>query len=159
MLVHVTRYVDVQNHVKAQVEESCPSYETKKDRQRNDTTVLLNDLRSLWENDFVPTQRRNCITIVKKINHHYYRRGKILCFQLSKHLGRYQVRSINGTTKMLSIMRLGGASWKKGHCCGGTNLLRGLTLEGLCVAIFVSYHQNVWPLMQMGRWFGYRPAI
>lgn len=40
---------------------------------------------------------------------------------------------------------------------GGNSLSRGLTLEGLCVSYFHRNTKMYDTLMQMGRWFGYRP--
>ena len=40
---------------------------------------------------------------------------------------------------------------------GGNSLSRGLTLEGLCVSYFYRNAKCYDTLMQMGRWFGYRP--
>lgn len=40
---------------------------------------------------------------------------------------------------------------------GGQSLSRGLTLEGLCVSYFLRNSVMYDTLMQMGRWFGYRP--
>lgn len=40
---------------------------------------------------------------------------------------------------------------------GGLTLSRGLTLEGLCVSYFLRNTKMYDTLMQMGRWFGYRP--
>lgn len=40
---------------------------------------------------------------------------------------------------------------------GGNSLSRGLTLEGLCVTYFYRNTRMYDTLMQMGRWFGYRP--
>ncbi|MEA1960993.1 MAG: Z1 domain-containing protein [Bacillota bacterium] len=41
---------------------------------------------------------------------------------------------------------------------GGISLSRGLTLEGLCVSYFYRNSQAYDTLLQMGRWFGYRPG-
>ena len=41
---------------------------------------------------------------------------------------------------------------------GGNSLSRGLTLEGLCVSYFYRRSQMYDTLLQMGRWFGYRPG-
>ena len=41
---------------------------------------------------------------------------------------------------------------------GGDTLSRGLTLEGLVVSFFVRESNTYDTLMQMGRWFGYRPG-
>lgn len=40
---------------------------------------------------------------------------------------------------------------------GGNSFSRGLTLEGLCVTYFYRNSRNYDTLLQMGRWFGYRP--
>ena len=40
---------------------------------------------------------------------------------------------------------------------GGVSLSRGLTLEGLMVSYFLRNSMMYDTLMQMGRWFGYRP--
>ena len=40
---------------------------------------------------------------------------------------------------------------------GGNSLSRGLTLEGLCVSYFYRRSLMYDTLLQMGRWFGYRP--
>lgn len=40
---------------------------------------------------------------------------------------------------------------------GGNSLSRGVTLEGLCVSYFYRNTQMYDTLLQMGRWFGYRP--
>lgn len=41
---------------------------------------------------------------------------------------------------------------------GGNSLSRGLTLEGLCVSYFYRNSQAYDTILQMGRWFGYRPG-
>jgi len=49
---------------------------------------------------------------------------------------------------------------KKGRrviAIGGLTLSRGLTLEGLCVSYFYRNSKAYDTLLQMGRWFGYRP--
>lgn len=41
---------------------------------------------------------------------------------------------------------------------GGLTLSRGLTLEGLCISYFYRNSKAYDTLLQMGRWFGYRPG-
>ena len=43
-------------------------------------------------------------------------------------------------------------------CVGGQKLSRGLTLEGLSVSYYARNTQYMDSLLQMGRWFGYRPG-
>ena len=40
---------------------------------------------------------------------------------------------------------------------GGNTLARGLTLEGLVCSFFLRTSRQYDSLLQMGRWFGYRP--
>ena len=41
---------------------------------------------------------------------------------------------------------------------GGLSLSRGLTIDGLCVSYMYRNTRMYDTLMQMGRWFGYRPG-
>ena len=64
---------------------------------------------------------------------------------------------INGTAKdALDYTDSQGAGLKV-TAIGGDKLARGLTLEGLCVSYFLRTSRMYDTLMQMGRWFGYRP--
>jgi hypothetical protein len=65
---------------------------------------------------------------------------------------------INGTAKdALDYADSQGAGLKV-IATGGDKLARGLTLEGLCVSYFLRASRMYDTLMQMGRWFGYRPG-
>src|ERR1035438_4448439 len=69
-----------------------------------------------------------------------------------------QVKMINGTAKdALDYADSQGAGLKV-IAIGGDKLARGLTLEGLCVSYFLRASRMYDTLMQMGRWFGYRPG-
>ena len=68
-----------------------------------------------------------------------------------------EVRAINGTAKDALDYATPGAALKV-IAIGGDKLARGLTLEGLCVSYFVRTTKMYDTLMQMGRWFGYRPG-
>jgi hypothetical protein len=75
------------------------------------------------------------------------------------------------TVKVLTINqkseaadRLNYGAYKKSEkgrrviAVGGLTLSRGLTLEGLCVSYFYRNSKAYDTLLQMGRWFGYRPG-
>lgn len=70
-----------------------------------------------------------------------------------------EVRSVNQKTGAAS---LNYALYKQNGlrviAVGGNSLARGLTLEGLCVSYFHRGTQMYDALLQMGRWFGYRPG-
>ncbi|MFX8645039.1 Z1 domain-containing protein, partial [Acinetobacter baumannii] len=55
MLIHVTRYVDVQNHVKDQIEEVVHRIR-QRIKRGTDIEALRVQLRTRWENDFIPTR-------------------------------------------------------------------------------------------------------
>jgi hypothetical protein len=68
------------------------------------------------------------------------------------------VRAINGTAKDALDYSENEETGLKVIAIGGDKLARGLTLEGLCVSYFVRTSKMYDTLMQMGRWFGYRPG-
>lgn len=156
MLVHVTRYVDVQNHVKAQVEEVV-----RRMRQRivrgTGSDALLAQLHDLWENDFIPTRDEVAALSTKEEQPPVLPLWEEVVAALPNVLADIQVRSINGTAKDALDYATPGAALKV-IAVGGDKLARGLTLEGLCVSYFVRTTKMYDTLMQMGRWFGYRPG-
>ena len=69
-----------------------------------------------------------------------------------------EVREINGSAgDVLDYLRHG--SGLNVIAVGGDKLSRGLTLEGLSVSYFLRASRMYDTLMQMGRWFGYRPRF
>jgi hypothetical protein len=68
------------------------------------------------------------------------------------------VRIVNGTAKDALDYSERDQLGLKVIAIGGDKLARGLTLEGLCTSYFVRTTKMYDTLMQMGRWFGYRPG-
>ena len=69
-----------------------------------------------------------------------------------------QVRTINGTAKDALDYAEHSNTGLTVIAIGGDKLSRGLTLDGLCVSYFLRASRMYDTLMQMGRWFGYRPG-
>lgn len=156
MLVHVTRFVDVQTHVREQVEE-CVRRMRQKITRRIDMGELLSQLHNLWENDFLPiSDQVSELSSVEDRPPEMPSWDQILCV-LPDVLEDIEVRSINGTAKDALDYATPGSALKV-IAVGGDKLARGLTLEGLCVSYFVRTTKMYDTLMQMGRWFGYRPG-
>lgn len=156
MLIHVTRYVDVQNHVREQVEEAVRRMRQKITRGI-DADGLLGELRALWEKDFLAVRDQVAeFSPVEERPPEMPRWGDVLA-ALPDVLDDIEVRSINGTAKDALDYATPGAALKV-IAIGGDKLARGLTLEGLCVSYFVRTTKMYDTLMQMGRWFGYRPG-
>lgn len=82
----------------------------------------------------------------------------ILKEYLYKATKRVEVRSVN---QQHGATSLNYYAYKKVGmrviAIGGNSLSRGLTLEGLCVSYFYRNSMMYDTLLQMGRWFGYRP--
>ncbi len=156
MLIHVTRYVAVQDQVREQVEEAV-----RRMRQRisrgNDADKLLAQLRKLWEEDFVPTRDKVAELAPPEERPPEMPTWDQMLAALPEVLEDIEVRSINGTAKDALDYATPGAALKV-IAIGGDKLARGLTLEGLCVSYFVRTTKMYDTLMQMGRWFGYRPG-
>ena len=156
MLIHVTRYVAVQDHVREQVEEAVRRMRQKITRG-SDTAELLAQLRRLWGEDFIPTR-----DTVAELSPPEERPPELpswdaVVAKLPDVLADIVVRSINGTAKDALDYSTPGAALKV-IAIGGDKLARGLTLEGLCTSYFVRTTKMYDTLMQMGRWFGYRPG-
>ncbi|MGK5035440.1 Z1 domain-containing protein [Janthinobacterium sp. LB3P118] len=156
MLIHVTRYVAVQDHVREQVEETVRRMRQKITRG-SDANELLAQMRKLWDEDFIPTR-----DMVAELSPSEERPPELpswddVVAKLPDVLGDIAVRSINGTAKDALDYATPGAALKV-IAVGGDKLARGLTLEGLCVSYFVRTTKMYDTLMQMGRWFGYRPG-
>jgi hypothetical protein len=156
MLVHVTRYVDVQKHVREQIEETVRRMRQKISRGIG-AEELLDQLRKLWDEDFLPIRDEVAsLSPPEECPPAMPRWDEILAV-LPNVLNDIQVRSINGTAKDALDYATPGAALKV-IAVGGDKLSRGLTLEGLCVSYFVRTTKMYDTLMQMGRWFGYRPG-
>ena len=156
MLVHVTRYTLVQKEVHRQIEDLVKKMKQRITRGIDDQ-ALLDELRALWDDDFVPTsidiaeKLRDTEEVAKPPSW-----GEILA-ALPDVLSDIDVRMINGTAKDALDYSEGGKGLKV-IAIGGDKLARGLTLEGLCTSYFVRTTKMYDTLMQMGRWFGYRPG-
>lgn len=82
--------------------------------------------------------------------------------QLNRAISKMQVWAVNQSTKNEEAKILDYSRHEDNGLCaiviGGHKLSRGLTLEGLTVSYFARNSKAYDTLMQMCRWFGYRPA-
>jgi hypothetical protein len=156
MLIHTTRFVAVQNLVREQVEDTVRRMRQKITRGI-DATELLARMQQLWEDDFIPTRNE-----VVELMPPHERPPEMPTWEeilavMPLVVGDIEVRSINGSAKD-ALDYAAPAAALKVIAIGGDKLARGLTLEGLCVSYFIRTTRMYDTLMQMGRWFGYRPG-
>lgn len=158
MLVHIVRFVSQQNTVKKLVktyyEEELENYIKYGD------SSIRDDLKAIWEEDYLPTTSKLRVQFAK------YMGG---CTDVSWDDIWTEIRRIV-TKKEITIYSVNGKSKDallyKNHegkpfnviVIGGDKLSRGLTLEGLTVSYFTRNSNTYDTLMQMGRWFGFRPG-
>jgi hypothetical protein len=157
MLVHVTRFTSVQGRVAEAVNAELHSLVNR--LRYGDGTFkppLLEQLKDEWETDFKPKTR-----IILDMGINDTEITPLAWAQVEPHLveaaSAVTVKVINGTVADVLDYRNNpnGASIV---AIGGDKLSRGLTLEGLSVSYFLRSSKMYDTLMQMGRWFGYRPG-
>lgn len=172
MLIHVTRFTDVQDKVKMLVQE-----EVKKLKGRITSSDPLEDLEEIWNKDFIPanTQLRE-MSEAGTCAHapHPTHSWEEVKEHLAEMIRRTDVVSINGASKDVLHYKDAEDTAQKARdrgekvkwedqgahliAIGGNKLSRGLTLEGLTVTYYLRPSSMYDSLMQMGRWFGYRPG-
>ncbi len=156
MLVHVTRFNAVQHSVHRQVGEYIRQMRQRLTRGIGKAEVLSH-LEQLWQRDFLPTTeviRKRYRDLVPDVSFAWHDIVAVLPDTVSD----IQVRMINGTAKDVLDYAEHQRAGLKVIAIGGDKLARGLTLEGLCVSYFLRASRMYDTLMQMGRWFGYRPG-
>ncbi|GEO82614.1 Z1 domain-containing protein [Pararhodospirillum oryzae] len=156
MLIHVTRFTSVQKEVHRQVEDYVRQRRQRLRRGIGRKEVLA-ALRGLWESDFLPVTAAVRASGLDGLKTDPFGWQEIVDV-LPDVVSDIQVRMINGTAKdALDYADQDGAGLKV-IAVGGDKLARGLTLEGLSVSYFLRASRMYDTLMQMGRWFGYRPG-
>lgn len=156
MLIHVTRFNTVQQEVFTQVEDHL-RHMRQRILRKIDHQQIVERMSALWHHDFVPTE--NAIRLSKLDQSPS---GAIdwedVLEVLPDILSDIAIMKINGTAKEALDYTEHEGTGLKVIAIGGDKLARGLTLEGLCVSYFLRASRMYDTLMQMGRWFGYRPG-
>lgn len=157
MLVHVARFTAVQSEVAKQVKDELTSLQ--KGLRHSDGKVtgkLEEEFEQLWKDDFVPTTSSILSSIADpKLTSVSWQEVKLL---LHRAASKIQVKKINGTAKDVLDYWEHKDKGLSVIAIGGDKLSRGLTLEGLSVSYYLRASKMYDTLMQMGRWFGYRPG-
>lgn len=152
MLIHVTQYNAVQDQVAEQVAAELEYLQQRLKRGDGASPHQVRaELRELWERDFIPTSAQIDGYGDAMPEWHDIDQG------LFSAASKVELRKINGTAKdaLEYVEHPEGLSL---IAIGGNKLSRGLTLEGLSVSYYLRASRMYDTLMQMGRWFGYRPG-
>ncbi|MBO8415719.1 MAG: Z1 domain-containing protein [Proteobacteria bacterium] len=161
MLIHISRFTAVQDQITDllgwKLDEDIEQIKAnaKLPAVRRDQTEVFRKLRKVWDK-----------FELEEVNAKWLERRKIKCRPLdwdtlcSKYLkdavSSIKVRSVNQNSSELEYLQYAKEGFRV-IVVGGNNLSRGLTLEGLAVSYFYRTAHTYDTLMQMGRWFGFRP--
>ncbi len=163
MLVHVALLVKWIDRVALLVNESLRDM---KDKIAAGEATIFRELKEIYESDFMPTTEtvlQNMGYTDMKIKVHPWDEVEK---EIKKAASKIIVRAVHGrkTTANLDyhdIQEIDYNLYPDGLsviAVGGTRLSRGITLEGLSVSYYLRTTKMYDSLMQMGRWFGYRPG-
>lgn len=162
MLVHVSRYKSWQNDIKDLVESQFLYY--KRGIEQN-IKQIIEEFRQVYEVDtpdyisFKTTTSNIKNSTFKDID------TKLIIHSweeilplLYRAVVKIEVKSINGSSADALKYYDNEKTGISVIAIGGDKLSRGLTLEGLSVSYYLRASKMYDTLMQMGRWFGYRPG-
>lgn len=164
MLVHVVLRVKWIDRISWLINEILRDY---KNQIKSGQGSLLNELKNLFETDFMPTTKlvkENISYNDPKIKAHNWDEIKT---ELISAVTKIEVRAVHGTkkTSTLEYHKIEEIDYDAHKeiglsviAVGGNKLSRGITLEGLSISYYLRTTRMYDSLMQMGRWFGYRPG-
>ena len=144
MLIHTSQLVAQHMSVKDELDEYILNL--KLDRKEN-----LESLRSrfslLWEKDFLNVSSSFKAVAIPDFS--------TIWKNTEKFIERLEIIMENHASEERLTYDRPDPFW--GIVVGGNTLSRGLTLEGLTTSYFARSSKGYDTLLQMGRWFGYRP--
>lgn len=151
MMVHVSRFTDVQNQISEVINEwlvqMCSDIRNYAalDDTKSDKIANLRYLHQVWDkHDLERIAGIDWTTLRTKY--------------LLRAVAPIAVRAVNQKSGATSLDYFNHKEdGLRVIAVGGNSLSRGLTLEGLGVSYFYRKSQMYDTLLQMGRWFGYRP--
>jgi len=164
MLIHVSLYVTWIDRISYLINEILRDY---KNQIKSNQGGLIDELRSLYNSDFAPT------TVSVKNNLEYNdpfifeHSWPEINKELLKAVSKIEVRAVHGvkSTSGLEFTNIEEINYDRYKdtglsviAIGGNRLSRGITLEGLSISYYLRTSRMYDSLMQMGRWFGYRPG-
>lgn len=167
MLIHISRFIVWQDRIATLVDAELKFYQKQIEMKSGN---LMEELKIIWEKEFVPTTAK---VISDK---HIYTDPEITAInwkeiepEIYPAISKMEVRAVHGDKNITGLSHHNISpldyffSEQQGKylsviAVGGDKLSRGLTLEGLTISYYLRASKMYDTLMQMGRWFGYRPG-
>lgn len=149
MLINASRFTDVQGRLRSRVADVVDKMRDAVAVDGAKSKVALRNpeiaaLHAVWESEFAEAEGADWPTVQARL-HEVLVAARVVEVNASK---RSQPLDYDQTGEHgVTVIAVGGFS-----------LSRGLTLEGLTISYFLRNSMMYDTLMQMGRWFGYRPG-
>jgi len=153
MLVHVTRFTDVQSQVREILSEELQYFKDQIEFAGGaGPAALIDELKQLWLDDIQPTTEAFADEALAPVP------WETLLAELHPTVSKIEIKVINGTAQDALEYYERRKNGLSVIAIGGDKLSRGLTLEGLSVSYYLRASKMYDTLLQMGRWFGFRPG-
>lgn len=158
MLIHATRFVDVQSHVTELVRDEVRHIVQRLKYGDGDGDSIIQEFHELWNSEYLHTINRFA---KNASNYELISRNPQIEWQtvvdyLYMAADKVKVKEMNGKAKDSLDYDIHKDVGLSVIAVGADKLARGLTLEGLTVSYFLRPSNLYDTLLQMGRWFGYR---
>ena len=155
MLINMSRFVKVQSVIKEYVEKIQDNfirtikYNFDENSAKNVHLSLYKELEQLWNKHFYNVTDIIFADVIKK------KHLLSAIYDIEADIPKMEIIVVNGSSA--SKLDYKSNQSLRVIAIGVLALSRGLTLEGLLVSYFYRNTATFDVLMQMGRWFGYRP--
>ena len=158
MLIHIVRFVAQQNALKKKVasfyQEELANF------IRYGDAGIHDELKAIWEADYQETTKQLRTKFSKYMVECAEIDWSAIWAEIQRIIVKKEIKiySVNGKSEDVLLYKNNEGKPFNVIVIGGDKLSRGLTLEGLTVSYFTRSSNTYDTLMQMGRWFGFRPG-
>lgn len=151
MLIHISRFIFVQNSAREQVDKFVRTAKINiKNYAFSDVEhPFIKRIRILYMEEYGTSNKEECFEAISES-------WEEIKSVLHKSVSPIQVKIVNSGTASKNLNYDEYEDGLRIIAVGGLSLARGLTLEGLMISYFYRNTKMYDTLMQMGRWFGYR---
>jgi hypothetical protein len=167
MLIHISRFIVWQDRIATLVDAELKYFQKQVELKSGN---IIKELEIVWKKEFEPTTAK----IIRETDTYSDSeitpiKWKEVEAEIYPAISKMEVRAVHGDKNVAGLSHHNISpldyffSEQQGKflsviAVGGDKLSRGLTLEGLTVSYYLRASKMYDTLMQMGRWFGYRPG-
>ena len=161
MLIHVSRFTNWQNRTRDLIISEVEILQQRTVELPGSPGSLYAELEKIWNSYYASIVHNIRTYLPDKYNDEFL--TSVIFSDISSlipaALEGIEIKAINSVTRdKLKYSTDASGKGKKYIAIGGNTLSRGFTLEGLAINYFLRDTSYADTLLQMGRWFGYRPA-